>query len=79
VPTIATDTTAIRTYFDEEMLYLVPVDNVSALAEAAIEVLSDAGQLRRLSRNIRQFNQAHNWHIEAEAYVNLVEGFAGEV
>lgn len=60
------------------MVYSVPAGNVSALAEAAVEVLSNKEQLRRLAENIKRFNGTHNWRNEAKAYVHLVEGLARE-
>jgi glycosyltransferase involved in cell wall biosynthesis len=73
MPTIASGSTAIRAYFDEEMVHFVPDDNESALAEAIIEVVNNRQKLRKLSENIKRFNQTHNWYNEAKAYVRLVE------
>jgi glycosyltransferase involved in cell wall biosynthesis len=73
IPTIASSTTAIKTYFDKEMVYLVPPDNVSALAEAIIKLVRDTDQLSQLSKNITKFSQTYNWSNEAKMYVRLVE------
>jgi len=73
VPTIATDSTAIRAYFDREMVHFVPADDVAALAEAIIKLVTDPEQMKRLSENIRRFNQLYNWRDGAQAYIRLLE------
>jgi len=73
VPTIATTSTAIQSYFDEQMVHFVPADNVPCLSEAMVKVLSDEAYLKRLSKNIRRFNQSFSWPNEAESYTRLVQ------
>jgi glycosyltransferase involved in cell wall biosynthesis len=73
IPTIASNTSAIQNYFDQEMVCFVPPDNIPALAEAIMKLIGDKGYLRRLSENIRKFNQRYNWPNEAKNYVRLVQ------
>ncbi|HEX9925081.1 MAG TPA: glycosyltransferase, partial [Anaerolineae bacterium] len=73
VPTIATTSTAIQSYFDEQMVHFVPADNVPCLSEAMVKVLSDEAYLKRLSKNIRRFNQSFSWPNEAVSYTRLVQ------
>ena len=79
IPTIASTTTAIQTYFDKEMVYFVPFDNVSALAEAIVKVIKDKELLGTLAKNITKFNQLHNWQREAGSYVHMVKALDSRV
>jgi glycosyltransferase involved in cell wall biosynthesis len=72
-PTIASKTTAIQNYFSQDMVHFVPPDNIPALTEAIMKLIGDKEQLKRLSTNIKKFNQLYNWPTEARHYIQLVQ------
>ncbi len=73
MPTVVSDSTAIRAYFNEDMVYFVPSDDESALAKALIEMIGNEQKLRHLSENIKRFSQTHSWRNEAKPYTDLIE------
>jgi glycosyltransferase involved in cell wall biosynthesis len=78
IPAIASETSAIRAYFDEEMVHYFPPGDVGSLTKTIIQVIDSEERLNGLSKNIQRFNLNYNWRQQAKAYVRLVEKLAGK-
>jgi glycosyltransferase involved in cell wall biosynthesis len=73
VPSIASRTKAVTTYFTDDMVRLVEPGSVEALADALSELAADPERRSALAHNALRFAQEHRWESQAVAYADAVE------
>jgi glycosyltransferase involved in cell wall biosynthesis len=73
VPSIASRTKAVTTYFTDDMVRLVEPGSVEALADALSELAADPERRSALAHNALRFAQEHRWESQAAAYADVVE------
>ena len=76
LPVIATATPAIRSYFDDDMVELVPPNDVDGLAAAIRNLATDPGRRRDLVRGSARFLERHDPALHAEEYATLLDAVA---
>jgi glycosyltransferase involved in cell wall biosynthesis len=76
IPSVVSRSAATTTYFTDDMVRHVEPGDVGALADAIVELATDAELRRSLATNAQRFTEAHPWAAEAARYVSLVEGLA---
>lgn len=77
IPTIATRLPLVEKYFGEQGAHLLAHASPQAIADAAVQVLSDREYRERLSMGARKFARTHEWSIYANALrraVGLLNG-----
>jgi glycosyltransferase involved in cell wall biosynthesis len=77
IPTIASRSTAIESYFTDEMVRFVEPGDAEAMAEALVELASDPDRRATLATNAQRFSRQFQWADQAAAYVALVDRLAG--
>lgn len=78
MPVIAAKTTAIKTYFDENMVEFFEPGNVEELKECIVRLYRDRERCQRLARAISRFSQHHSWNQQRQAYINLINQLTSE-
>ena len=73
VPVVAARTPAIEAYFDEDMVYYFPPEDVEALAAAIVYLHGHRSRLKDLAAKSDRFNQRYTWENIAQRYFSLVE------
>jgi glycosyltransferase involved in cell wall biosynthesis len=77
IPVIASDTPAIRSHFDEEMLCFTTPGDASDLAAKIVALHDDPERRSRLAAAAGRFNDMHNWEHEKARYLALIDSLAG--
>jgi glycosyltransferase involved in cell wall biosynthesis len=77
IPAVVSRSSATTTYFTDDMVRHVEPGDMDALADAIVDLASDAELRHSLARNAQRFTEAHPWAAEATRYVALVEALAG--
>jgi glycosyltransferase involved in cell wall biosynthesis len=72
VPAIVSRSTAVEAYFTSDMVRFVAPGDVAQLADAIVELASNAELRESLASEARQFTEQHLWEDEARSYVGLV-------
>jgi glycosyltransferase involved in cell wall biosynthesis len=73
VPSIASRTSAVTSYFSDDMVRLVEPGSVEGLADALSELAADPERRQQLAHNALRFAQEHRWESQAAAYADVVE------
>ncbi|MBC7250195.1 MAG: glycosyltransferase family 4 protein [Anaerolineae bacterium] len=72
MPVIAAKTTAIKTYFDEDMVEFFEPGNIEELKECIVRLHRDQERRQHLARAIGRFSQHHSWNQQRQAYIKLI-------
>lgn len=73
MPTIASRTSVISSYFDKTMLEFFEPGDVTGLAHCIKALYYDCSKCEELSHNIRKFNEHYNWTKQKKGYIRLVK------
>jgi glycosyltransferase involved in cell wall biosynthesis len=76
IPSIVSRSTAVESYFTDEMVRFVEPGNAEDLAEALVELANDPEQRAALATNAQRFSRQFRWTDQAAAYVALVDRLA---
>jgi glycosyltransferase involved in cell wall biosynthesis len=77
IPVIASDTSTIRSHFDDEMLCFAVPGDASDLAAKIVALHGDPARRARLVAAAGRFNEEHTWEREKERYLALIDALAG--
>lgn len=72
MPTIASRTSAITSYFDGTMIEFFEPEDTRGLAECIEALYHDHSRCRELSDNIQKFTRLYNWTFQKAEYIDLV-------
>ena len=72
IPAIATRLPLVERYFGDAGAHLLTEATPAAIAEAAIQILSDVGYRDRLAAGAARFAHTHNWSVYADALLRTV-------
>jgi glycosyltransferase involved in cell wall biosynthesis len=72
MPTIASRTSAITSYFDETMIELFEPEDTRGLAECINALCQNHSRYWELSDNIQKFTSRYNWMLQKAEYSDLV-------
>lgn len=73
IPCIVSRTTAISTYFDDDMVEFFQPGDVNDLAGAILKLYKNPRKREELGLNIQRFNERYNWLKQSSDYVSNVE------
>ena len=73
IPSIASRTPAIATYFDETMIEFFTPGSVDDLARCILNLHADRTLLTKLAKGAERFNRCYNWAKVSAEYVALVD------
>jgi glycosyltransferase involved in cell wall biosynthesis len=76
IPGIVSRSTAVASYFTDDMVRFVEPGNSDDLADALVELAAHPEERAALARNAQRFSREHRWSDQAAAYVDLVERLA---
>jgi glycosyltransferase involved in cell wall biosynthesis len=77
IPTVASRSTAVESYFNDEMVRLVEPGDAEDMAEALVELATDPDRRATLAANAQRFSRQFQWADQAAAYAGLVDRLAG--
>src|SRR6266567_46895 len=78
VPVVASKTRIDQHYFDDSVVRFFESGNPDALAEAMLEVLSDAGVRRRLIAHATEYAVRNSWESHKAGYLELVDSLTAQ-
>jgi glycosyltransferase involved in cell wall biosynthesis len=78
VPVIVSRTRIDSFYFDESMVKFFESENVSALANAIIELYAHPEQRRKLVEGANRHIQKNNWDVKQYEYLSVVDSLMGK-
>src|SRR6266566_1432990 len=78
VPVVASKTRIDEHYFDDSVVRFFESGDPDALAEAMLEVLSDAGVRRRLIAHATEYAARNSWESHKAGYLELVDSLTAQ-
>jgi glycosyltransferase involved in cell wall biosynthesis len=73
IPVICTELPAVRHYFGDDQITMIPPDDPDALAAAIIELVWDPERRLRQATRALRFVDEHGWETQRERYRSLVD------
>ena len=73
VPVVVSNTKIDRFYFNDSVVRFFESGNPDALAEAMLQVLSDAALRKRMVANASEYATLNSWGTRKQEYLNLVD------
>jgi glycosyltransferase involved in cell wall biosynthesis len=77
IPSLASRSTAVESYFTDEMVRFVEPGNAEDMAEALVELANHPEQRATLAANAQRFSRQFQWTDQAAGYVALVDSLSG--
>ena len=77
VPVIASRTTVVSSYFDEDMLQFFTAEDIQDLADKILDLYNRPERRQQLIQNAERFNQQYHWSTMAASYATLVDRLIG--
>lgn len=77
IPVIASDTSTIRSHFDDEMLCFVTPGDPGDLAEKIVALHRDSKRRARLAAAAGRFSEEHTWQREKARYLAVIDSLNG--
>ena len=77
IPVICTELPAVRHYFGDDQIVMIPQEDPEALAAAIVELVWDPERRRRLATRALGFVDEHGWDRQREKYLSLVDSLVG--
>lgn len=76
IPTIVSRSSAVETYFSDDMVRFVEPANVDDLAEAIVELAADPDRRAALAHGMQRFSRQFRWVDQAADFVAIVDRLA---
>ncbi len=73
IPSIVSRSTAVESYFSDDMVRFVEPANVDDLAEALVELAADPDRREVLAHNAQRFSRQFRWADQAAEYAAIVD------
>ena len=73
IPVICSELPAVRLYFGDDQIVMIPHDDPEALAAAILELAGDPDRRRHLATEALRFVDEHGWDRQRERYRSLVD------
>jgi glycosyltransferase involved in cell wall biosynthesis len=77
IPVICTELPAVRHYFGDDQIVMIPSEDPEALSTAIIELVKDPERRRRQATRALRFVDEHGWARQREEYWSLVDSLVG--
>lgn len=78
IPTIASRTRTVDTFFDETHSELVPIGDVDAMADAMVRLADDKARRKDLVAGGRAWEEEYGWQVQKSLLFQTIDGLCAE-